>query len=57
MRHAERQKFERLTVRVKATLRQDVERLADEDELSVAAYVRRLITAHVKSVGADRVAA
>jgi hypothetical protein len=40
-----------------ATLRQDVERLADEDELSVAAYVRRLIAAHVKSVGADRVAA
>jgi predicted DNA-binding protein len=53
----EREKFERLTVRLKPTLRQDVERLADEDELPVATYVRRLIAAHVKSVGADRVAA
>jgi hypothetical protein len=53
----EREKFERLTVRLKPPLRQDVERLADEDELPVATYVRRLIAAHVKSVGADRVAA
>jgi hypothetical protein len=57
MRHERREKFERLTVRVKATLRQDVERLAEEDELSVAAYVRRLIAAHVKSTSAERVAA
>jgi hypothetical protein len=57
MRNVQREKFERLTVRVKATLRQDVERLADEDELSVAAYVRRLIAAHVKSVGATAAAA